>query len=110
MSVGSTPVRLDLKRDEKLEVQWQDGRTSVYPLAYLRAKCPCATCRTERQREEKATRPLLRVLKGDQSRPLKVVDVERVGNYAIRLEWSDNHSTGIYSFEYLREIDPEKGT
>jgi DUF971 family protein len=30
--------------------------------------------------------------------------LRRVGNYAVTFEFSDGHSTGIYSWEYLREI------
>ena len=32
---------------------------------------------------------------------------EMVGNYAIRIDWSDGHASGIYSFQYLRDISPE---
>jgi Gamma-butyrobetaine hydroxylase-like, N-terminal/ParB-like nuclease domain len=38
---------------------------------------------------------------------LKMVSVEPVGNYAIRILWSDGHGSGIYSFEHLRKISPE---
>ena len=48
----------------------------------------------------------LHVLKGDFSKPLSVVSAEPVGNYAIRLHWSDNHASGIYSYTYLSEISP----
>jgi DUF971 family protein len=35
-----------------------------------------------------------------------VVDAQLVGNYALKITWSDQHDTGIYSFQYLREICP----
>ncbi len=35
---------------------------------------------------------------------LKMLNVEAVGHYAIRIEWSDGHNTGIYSFDHLRKI------
>jgi DUF971 family protein len=38
---------------------------------------------------------------------LKMQSVEPVGNYAIRILWSDGHGSGIYSFEHLRKISPE---
>jgi DUF971 family protein len=34
------------------------------------------------------------------------VGIGGVGNYAIELRWQDGHSTGIYSFEYLRSLCP----
>jgi hypothetical protein len=39
-------------------------------------------------------------------RPLVADSAELVGNYAIRIRFSDGHDTGIYSWQYLREIDP----
>jgi DUF971 family protein len=101
-----TPAKLDLKRDEKLTVQWQDGRTCVYPLTLLRSMCPCAQCRTQRE-GEKTKKSLLTVLPGNYAGPLTVVNAELVGNYAMKITWSDGHDTGIYSFDYLREICPE---
>jgi DUF971 family protein len=50
----------------------------------------------------------LTILPGNYARPVVVVDAELVGNYALRLEWSDDHASGIYSFQYLREISPQK--
>jgi len=38
--------------------------------------------------------------------PPSVLKAELVGNYALRIDWSDDHGSGIYSFEYLREISP----
>ena len=37
---------------------------------------------------------------------LKMLAVEPVGNYAIRINWSDGHSSGIYSYDHFREICP----
>jgi len=109
MTPQTTPLKLDLKRDERLEVRWQDGHTCVYPIAYLRAHCPCAGCKAEREERLKQApaKSRLTVLKGDHARPLTAVEAELVGNYALRIEWSDNHGSGIYSFQYLREICPE---
>jgi DUF971 family protein len=86
---------------QTLDVRWRDGHESVYPLKYLRGECPCASCRTER--EEARNNPL-RVISGRTSAVIK--DVEPVGRYGMRITWEDGHSTGIYTFEYLREICP----
>ena len=37
---------------------------------------------------------------------LKMLNVEPMGHYAIRIDWSDGHNTGIYSYDYLRKICP----
>src|SRR5438874_8614101 len=105
MSPEITPLKLNLKKDEKLEIEWQDGRRSVYTISYLRTMCPCAMCKTVRE-EKAAKKSLLQILPGNFSDPLRAVSAELVGGYALKIDWSDQHSTGIYSFQYLREIAP----
>jgi DUF971 family protein len=119
MTPQTTPVKLDLKKDERLEIEWQDGRRCVYSLSLLRTMCPCAQCKMVREGNDPHNigpqpkkKPLLQVLPGNFSDPLRVVHAELVGNYALRIEWSDQHDTGIYSFQYLRQIcsaDKEPG-
>lgn len=109
------PLDLDLKRDERLVVTWADGRRTTYPIAYLRRHCPCATCRKQRESESRepaapaarTVRSRLSVLPtGTGTGPLSVRGADLVGNYALRLDWSDGHASGIYSFAYLREVAP----
>jgi DUF971 family protein len=108
MSPSTTPIRLNLKKDAQLEIEWQDGLKSIYPIAMLRALCPCALCRQVREEEKGKKKSLLQILPGNYSKPLAVVSAELVGGYALRLEWSDNHGSGIYSFDYLRDISPQR--
>src|SRR4051812_24916927 len=109
MTPATTPTRLNLKKDEKLEVTWQDGHTCTYPISYLRSMCPCAVCKTVREEQQQAKKKtLLPILPGNYSTPLAALSAELVGNYALRIDWSDNHGSGIYSFDYLRSICPEK--
>jgi DUF971 family protein len=100
------PIKLNLKKDEKLDIDWADGRKSVYSITYLRSMCPCAQCKQLRQ-EQNQHKSLLRVLPGNHSRPLSALKAELVGNYALRIDWSDEHGSGIYSFEYLSDIAPK---
>jgi len=101
------PTRLNLVRDKQLEIQWQDGSEAIYSLSHLRSMCPCAQCKETRKASDKPSNKLsLTILPGNYSDPLTVVNAELVGNYALRLEWSDNHASGIYSFDYLRSIAP----
>ncbi len=106
MSSQTIPIHLDLKKDEKLEIHWQDGLVSIYSISLLRSRCPCAMCKTIRQ-EKDEKKSLLQVLPGNYSSPLAALSAELVGNYALKIEWSDNHGSGIYSFQYLREISPQ---
>ena len=106
---------MQLKKDQQLEVDWQDGLKCVYKIEYLRSMCPCAQCRMVREASDphqispvEKKKPLLTILPGNYSEKITVTDAQMVGNYAIKLTFSDEHDTGIYSFEYLREICPRK--
>jgi DUF971 family protein len=103
MTPSTTPRKLDLKKDEKLDIVWDDGRVSSYSLSLLRSMCPCAQCKEQREEKGKRVNPL-RILPGNYAKPLTVESAELVGNYAIKLTWSDGHDTGIYSFQYLSDI------
>ncbi|GIX06717.1 MAG: hypothetical protein KatS3mg115_1120 [Candidatus Poribacteria bacterium] len=98
------PRRVQVDRDRAVTITWKDGTTSVYPIAYLRQHCPCATCQEQR---EEATNPL-RVLPSGTPVPeeLTIAHVEPVGHYALRFRFSDGHAGGIYSWEYLLKIAP----
>jgi len=101
-------VHLDLERDRALTVHWSDGRVSIYPVRYLRKMSPSAEAR--QLREEMARNPLT-VLPSSGSgaeEALRAEALELVGHYAVRVRFSDGHDTGIYSWRYLREIDPNR--
>lgn len=100
------PRRLDLTRDRGLSVEWADGTISYYSIAYLRRMSPSAEQR--QQRDQMARNPLHVLPAGAAgiTGPLTALGAEMVGNYAIRIRFSDGHDTGIYSWAYLREIDP----
>lgn len=100
------PRHLDLDREKGLTVEWPDGRRSFYAIDYLRRMSPSADMK--HLREEMARNPLT-VLPASFSSGgrLTATGAELVGNYALRIEFSDGHDTGIYSWGYLREIDPD---
>jgi len=96
---------MDLKKDRGLTIEWSDGSTSYYSIAYLRKMSPSAEAR--QLREEMAGNPLaILPSSGGRGGPLTAEGAEMVGNYAVRIRFSDGHDTGIYSWGYLREIDP----
>ena len=101
------PNHIDLKKDKGLTIHWRDGRASHYPIAYLRRMSPSADARLLREQIENnplAVLPSSAV--SDDNKPLTATGADLVGNYAIRITFSDGHETGIYSWQYLREIDP----
>ena len=103
-----SPKHLDLNRKKGLTVHWQDGRISFFPILYLRKMSPSADAKMLREEMEKnplTVLPASAVSDPDAS-PLTATGAEMVGNYALKIIFSDGHDTGIYSWEYLREIDP----
>jgi ATP-binding protein involved in chromosome partitioning len=80
-------------------VRWSDSHVSRFPQRALRGRCPCAECVDE-------TTGVRRVGQAEVAADVHATDVRPVGRYAFQLVWSDGHQTGIYSFDYLRELDP----
>jgi DUF971 family protein len=96
-------VKVHVTTGEGVEVTWSDGHQSRYDFPYLRDHCPCALCNDEREKREKtATSTVLPMFKPR----VTARSAAAVGNYAIQIQYSDGHATGIYSFECLREICP----
>jgi DUF971 family protein len=88
--------------NDTMAVDWSDGHSSVYPYAFLRARCPCAMCTDKHAGPPKPESAL--PMFG--AKRLKLQKAELVGRYALQLFWNDGHASGIYSFEYLRELCP----
>ncbi len=105
-----SPRRLDLKKDRGLTVEWADGTTSYYSIAYLRRMSPSAEARELRKQLEQNPLTVLPPRSPGAGGPLTALDAELVGHYAIKIRFSDGHDTGIYSWGYLREIDPARAT
>lgn len=100
------PEHIAISKSKGIKIDWKDGHRSEYGLAYLRDECPCATCtgahgttpqKSDYSKEDanpfKMFKPALRML-----------NVEPVGAYGVKIDWNDGHNTGIYSFDYLRRI------
>jgi len=109
-----TAVQVHVSTGRGLDINWGDGHASHYEFVYLREKCPCATCNDER--EKKAAAPVggpgLPGLPGlgpalPMFKPKPTArQAKTVGQYALQFEFNDGHSTGIYSYDFLRTICP----
>ena len=96
MSASPKHIRA-LQQEARLEIEWPNGTIDQFPYRFLRGRCPCAGC-------------------VDEMTGVRVVDVENVpagvkpaaldfaGNYALKIRWDDGHDTGLYTWEYLREL------
>jgi DUF971 family protein len=101
-------VKIHVSTNAGVDIAWADGHSSHYDFEFLREKCPCATCNDERLKKGEAgsaaptTPSALPMFKPK----TKARGAQAVGQYAIKIDFSDGHSTGIYSFDMLRTICP----
>jgi DUF971 family protein len=90
------PKELRLHKDRKLlAVIFDDGESFTLAAEYLRVRSPSAEVQGHSPAERK-------VIGG--KRDVQILEVQPVGNYAVRLVFDDTHSTGIYSWDYLHEL------
>ena len=94
----NTPRPTEIKLHQKsrlLEIAFDDGSRFSLPCEYLRVFSPSAEVRGHGPGQE-----VLQVGKRD----VEIKEIEPVGNYAVKLGFSDGHDTGLYSWEYLHEL------
>ena len=90
------PSELRLHKDRRtLTVTFDGGERFDLPAEYLRVKSPSAEVQGH-SAEERKTVP--------GKRNVEIIEVLPVGNYAVRLTFDDLHSTGIFGWEYLRDL------
>ena len=85
----------------ELALRWDDGAEHFIPLDILRRACPCAGCKGEQDifgnLYKNPEQPLT-------SESVRLVRLNYVGGYALQPVWGDNHSTGLFSYDYLRKL------
>lgn len=97
----------EIKRlQNSLTINWKNGHQTEWSYRLLRQKCPCARCDAVRQENN----PFQVLPTEEYWEKLHIVDIQRVGRYAIRILWSDGHKTGIYTFKFLGELDNSDST
>ena len=87
----------------ELAIKWDDGGESFIRLEELRRGCPCAGCKGERD--------VLGNVYKNPEQPLpaaafELVRITGIGGYALQPVWADGHATGIFSFDYLKQLVP----
>jgi len=85
-------------QNQRLTITWVDDHVQSYPFVYLRGECRCAHCvdeMTGKRLLDPATIPT----------DITVSNMQLVGNYALKIIWSDGHDTGLYTWQRLREME-----
>ena len=93
------PTELRLAKDRRsLTVSFDGGESYALEAEYLRVLSPSAEVQGH-SAEERKTVP--------GKRQVAILEVQPIGNYAVRLVFDDMHSTGIFSWDYLAELGRE---
>jgi DUF971 family protein len=93
VSEAPWPVEICLvKAEKRLEIAFDDGKRFSFPAEFLRVESPSA--------EVQGHGPGHKVILAGR-RHVGILEVEPVGNYAVRIRFDDLHDTGIYSWPYL---------
>ena len=96
------PVEIRLKKAEKiLEMDYDDGQSFSLPAEYLRVESPSAEVQGHGGDDRK-------IVPG--CRHVGILELEPVGNYAVRIRFDDRHDTGLYTWNYLYELGSEYET
>jgi len=98
MAAADRPIPIEIKLHQKsrvLEVSFSDGSRFELPYEFLRVYSPSAEVRGHGPGQE-----VLQSGKKD----VDILSLEPVGSYAVQPHFSDRHSTGIYSWEYLYDL------
>ena len=105
--INPKSVKVNVTTGTGMDIEWDDGHRTHYSFQWLRDACPCATCTEERNNHErrpgeppKPANSLLPMYK----EPARPKEVKPVGRYALNIAWNDGHASGIYSWDYLREM------
>jgi DUF971 family protein len=87
----------------ELAMRWNDDVESYLRLERFRRACPCATCGGEPDVLGNISRPNVSYTGSS----FELVGWQIIGGYALQPRWADGHSTGLYSFQYLRRLTAE---
>ncbi len=99
--MSSWPTEIRLSKDRRtLHVTFDDGANFALPAELLRVESPSA--------EVQGHHPSQKTIVAGKAQ-VEILRVEPVGNYAVRLGFDDMHETGIYAWDYLRELGEQAG-
>jgi DUF971 family protein len=91
------PTQIIEESDSEIAVKWSDGSETHYTAPQLRRVCPCAGCV-----DEWTGKKTLKDAAVPDDLTFKHTSI--VGRYALNFHFSDGHETGIFSFNFLREL------
>ena len=97
-----SPNQIKILKKDKLRITWEDSTEIILSLKYMRDQCPCAGCKGETILLKTYRPPAPIVVTPEM---YQVKNIEVVGDYAIQITWKDGHNTGIYSWDYIKQLE-----
>ena len=94
------PTQITEENDREISITWSDDAETSYNAAELRRNCPCASCVNEWTGEKILNEAAI-------PEDLTISSTSVVGRYALNFHFSDGHDTGIFSFQFLKQL-PKK--
>jgi len=88
-----------LTKEGGLQITWEEDHVGHYLYKPLRTECRCANCVDEWTGQR-------RINPADIPEDIHIKNMSLAGNYALKIEWSDGHNTGMFGWELLRELCP----
>jgi DUF971 family protein len=99
------PKQIKVKDKNKLYFKWDNDNESYIALKYLRDECPCASCKGETV----LLRTYIPAKPANVSPEMYIIkSIQQVGGYAIQIVWGDGHNTGIYAWDYLKQLSEDQ--
>ena len=93
---------------ENIAIKWADGSESFIKNKQLRGACPCANCSGESDVFGNIYKTKNEEHNSNNQQKYKISSYRYIGHYAIRIQWADGHNSGIYSFDFLSNLNVEK--
>jgi DUF971 family protein len=97
---AARPVDVGIDKEGGVVVRWADGSSNRFPPAWLRARCPCAECVEEWTGKRT-------VGDAEVDPAVRARGLDPVGNYAVKLTWSDGHDSGLFTWDTLGRLRKE---
>lgn len=95
------PIKINRPKPYLLQAEWSDGKKAIISLEMLRRECPCAYCKGEKVGNKVYSNPI--EVKNEPG-AFEISGMKPIGNYALAVMWKSGHDTGIYTWDYFREI------
>ena len=96
------PTQVEPHLETQIKIVWNNGEQYSVPYVDLRFYCPCAGCVDEHTGERT-------ILRTSINPEIRAQGVQVVGRYALQIQWSDQHNTGMYHFDRLYELCLRQG-